>query len=183
MNPKTQATIRRIVKLSRNDVKGPEAMGLKLMEEVGELAECINFQLGYLPHKQMKEPAMGEAADVIQNVIAIIAKLYPNHSPTEIVNALEYQLNAKTDKWESIMVKKDATPELSTLSAHCTPLDNETFGDLMTTDEFDEAKDCGMITPDDGSGYYASKELNVIDNNASVWSRTLVPEWATHVMW
>lgn len=106
--PSTKNTFERIVKLSRQDVKGPEAMGLKLMEEVGELAECINFELGYLPHKQMKEPAMGEAADVIQNALAILAKMYPDHTPAQIVAALEYQLDHKTNKWESIMVKKTA---------------------------------------------------------------------------
>ena len=105
--PSTNKSFERIVKLSREDVKGPEAMGLKLMEEVGELAECINFQQGYLPHKQMKEPAMGEAADVIQNVLAILAKLYPTHTPDMIVAELEIYLDRKTDKWESIMVKKE----------------------------------------------------------------------------
>lgn len=97
---------KRILTLAADDVKGPESMGLKLMEEVGEYAETINFALGYLPHKQMKESPFGEAADVIQNVLAILRKLYPELSDDRILEILEEQLILKTDKWQSIMVKK-----------------------------------------------------------------------------
>jgi NTP pyrophosphatase (non-canonical NTP hydrolase) len=97
----------RIINLAREDAKGVEAMGLKLMEEVGELAEAINFHQGYLPHKTMKEPLIGEAADVIQNVLAILARIYEDKSPDEILGELEEHLQKKTDKWESIMIKAE----------------------------------------------------------------------------
>lgn len=96
----------RIVEMGRKDAKGPAEMGLKLMEEVGEYAECINFQLGYLPHKTMKEPAVGEAADVVQNTICILSRLYPDHTPTQLFELLSNHLQMKNDKWESVMVVK-----------------------------------------------------------------------------
>lgn len=98
--------LKRILTLASDDVKGPESMGLKLMEEVGEYAETINFAMGYLPHKQLKESPFGEAADVIQNTVAILRKLYPELSDGRILEILEEELIRKTDKWESIMVKK-----------------------------------------------------------------------------
>jgi NTP pyrophosphatase (non-canonical NTP hydrolase) len=100
-------TFARIVRLGREDAKGPEAMGLKLMEEVGEFAEAINFACGYLPHKKMKEPAIGEAADAIQNVICILGVLYPDKSPHELFAELTIWLDKKTDKWEEVLVRKD----------------------------------------------------------------------------
>lgn len=107
----TEEVFLRIINLAREDVKGIEPMGLKLMEEVGELAECINFAQGYLPHKQMKEPLIGEAADVIQNVLAILAKAYPDWTQSEIIRGLDNHLQKKTDKWESVMVKKSKGKE------------------------------------------------------------------------
>lgn len=99
-------TFSRIVSLGREDAKGPEAMGLKLMEEVGEYAEAINHAGGYLPHKKMKEPAIGEAADVIQNVICILGVLYPDRTPEQLFAELAAWLEVKTDKWESVLVRK-----------------------------------------------------------------------------
>lgn len=124
----------RIINLAREDAKGVEAMGLKLMEEVGELAEAINFHQGYLPHKTMKEPLIGEAADVIQNVLAILARIYEDKSPDEILGELEEHLQKKTDKWESIMIKAEdhkvpEVPEASVMGtiviSHSVKMDHE----------------------------------------------------------
>lgn len=121
----------RIINLAREDAKGVEAMGLKLMEEVGELAEAINFHQGYLPHKTMKEPLIGEAADVIQNVLAILSRVYEDKSPDEILGELEEHLQKKTDKWESIMVKAEvpqasAVSEMGTIViSHSVKMDHE----------------------------------------------------------
>ncbi len=101
-----EQTFDRIINLGNEDGKDLGGMGLKLMEEVGELAECINFHLGNLPHKQMKEPAIGEAADVIQNVLAIVAKIYSHLPNDELIQLLSDQLELKTDKWQSIMFRK-----------------------------------------------------------------------------
>jgi NTP pyrophosphatase (non-canonical NTP hydrolase) len=102
----------RIVALGREDVKGPEAMGLKLMEEVGEFAEAINHACGYLPHKNMKEPALAEAADVVQNVICILGRLYPESSADELLATLTYYLETKTDKWEAVLVRKSSVDKV-----------------------------------------------------------------------
>lgn len=99
----------RILSTAADDVKGTEPMVLKLMEEVGELAEVVNHHHGYLPHKTMKETAFGEAADVIQCTTTILQKMYPHMTPAQIMEELIYQLNKKTDKWESVMVRKSST--------------------------------------------------------------------------
>ena len=99
-------TVERIVTLAAADVKDVGAMGFKLMEEVGELAETINYKLGNLPHKKMKESPFGEAADAIQCVIALLSKAYPEQTPRQILTELAHQLNIKTDKWESVLVRK-----------------------------------------------------------------------------
>lgn len=95
-----KTTFTRIAKLGRKDPKPLWAMGLKIGEESGELLEAVNHHLGMLPHKKMKEPLMGEVADVIQNAIAIAAKAYPKLTLTELITDIEYQMNLKTDKWE-----------------------------------------------------------------------------------
>jgi hypothetical protein len=102
----------RIVGLGRDDVKGPEAMGLKLMEEVGEFAEAINHACGYLPHKTMKEPAMAEAADVIQNVICILGRIYPDIPADQLLAGLAHYLETKTDKWENVLVRKSVNADV-----------------------------------------------------------------------
>lgn len=105
-NSKLPEIFDRILTTAATDVKGSEAMTLKLMEEVGELAEAVNHFNGYLPHKVMKETPFGEAADVIQCTITILHKLYPYMSNADIIKELEVQLSFKTDKWESVMVRK-----------------------------------------------------------------------------
>ena len=90
----------RIVKLGRKDPKPLWSLGLKMGEEAGELLEAVNHSLGMLPHKKMKEPLMGEVADVIQVALAIAAKAYPKLPMAELLKQIEYQLVIKTDKWE-----------------------------------------------------------------------------------
>jgi NTP pyrophosphatase (non-canonical NTP hydrolase) len=116
-----QEQFARIVRLGREDSKSPEAMGLKLGEEFGEFAETILFQCGHLPHKTLKEPPIGEAADVVQNVICILGVLYPGKSAHEIFVDLVHYLAKKTDKWESVMVPRDTGVDI-------------TFGELEEAD-------------------------------------------------
>lgn len=105
-NPTLPEIFNRILNVAAQDVKGSEQMCIKLMEEVGELAEVINHFNGYLPHKTMKETAFGEAADVIQCTVTILQKMYPQWSNDQILAELSTQLSGKTDKWESVMVRK-----------------------------------------------------------------------------
>lgn len=134
--PTLYQNIDRIVKLSRRDFKGVEALGLKLMEEVGEFAETINHHLGYLPHKRMKEPVIGEAADVIQNVIAILARIYPDKSGSDISLMLQQYLESKTNKWEYVLVEAKETKSAQdikndmVIEGHITDTVNEILSDI-----------------------------------------------------
>lgn len=90
-----------IIRLSHRERKNAGAVGFKLMEEVGELAEAANYKLGNLPHKQMKESVLGEVSDVIQNAIALGVKVCPELSPEEFLAQLKSELNRKNHKWAS----------------------------------------------------------------------------------
>lgn len=103
MNQYLITQLERVVLLSTKDPKSTESMGLKLMEEVGEYAEALNHSLGNLPHKTMKEPPTGEAADTIQLVVCILARIYPTHSPSELIAELAQWLEFKNDKWEALI--------------------------------------------------------------------------------
>jgi len=46
---------------------------LKLDEEFGELSEAILFQIGLLPHKKLKEKAIGEVADNFIQICCIFS--------------------------------------------------------------------------------------------------------------
>lgn len=93
----------RIFKLASQDTKSIEAMGLKLFEEGGELAEAINHKVGNLPHKTMKEPLVGEVADIINVVLSIFVKAHPELSTDELYALLISHMHIKSDKWDSII--------------------------------------------------------------------------------
>lgn len=78
----------------------------KIMEEVGEFSEAVMFQQGYLPHKNMKEPLEGEAADVIICVLDTLAAAYPDKTVDELVVMLSDQLSVKCEKWVSVMTHR-----------------------------------------------------------------------------
>jgi NTP pyrophosphatase (non-canonical NTP hydrolase) len=77
----------------------------KLVEECGEFAEAVLAKLGHLPHKTMKEPAMGEAADVIICVIDTVRELYLTMSDDDFKIFLQEQLDLKSKKWEDVLIK------------------------------------------------------------------------------
>lgn len=99
--------LHRIFNLASCDTKSIEAMGLKLFEEGGELAEAINHKVGNLPHKTMKEPLVGEVADVINCVLSIYVKAYPELSTDQLYLLLCTQLRLKSNKWASIIGVKE----------------------------------------------------------------------------
>lgn len=80
----------------------------KLMEEVGEFSEALLHKLGHLPHKTMKEPIEGEAADIILCVIDTLAGVYPDLTTDELHDMLELQLAKKSTKWKEVMSKRKA---------------------------------------------------------------------------
>ncbi len=78
----------------------------KIMEELGEFSEALMHKLGYLPHKTMKEPLMGEAADVIICVLDTLSAAYPELTEDELYNELQEQFVKKSEKWKTVMKQR-----------------------------------------------------------------------------
>ena len=72
---------------------------MKVSEETGEFGESILIERGRLPGKKLKEPAMGEGADVIIATICVLAKHYPHLSPAELTTLLTKWVNIKMAKY------------------------------------------------------------------------------------
>lgn len=75
---------------------------LKLTEEVGELAEQVNYQYGYLA-KIPDEPLINEVADVIGCALAVLVKFKNQSTPEQIADKLAEALRFKGRKWERII--------------------------------------------------------------------------------
>jgi NTP pyrophosphatase (non-canonical NTP hydrolase) len=75
----------------------------KIMEEVGEFSEALMFKEGFLPHKTMKEPLEGEAADVIMCIVDTLTGSYADKTNEEINDMLIAQLTLKSEKWQRVM--------------------------------------------------------------------------------
>lgn len=103
MQERLMTEIECMISLAARDPKPIEAMCLKLFEEGGELAEAVNHKCGYLPHKTMKEPLVGEVADVINTAVSIFAKAHPELTTAEMVDLLVTQMNTKNKKWASLI--------------------------------------------------------------------------------
>lgn len=81
---------------------------LKLMEEVGELAEALLYEDGLLPHKApLKEPSVGEAADIILMVMQVLANHY-KISPKELLVLLKCHLETKLTKWNDKVLNHES---------------------------------------------------------------------------
>jgi len=86
------------------------ARNSKIMEELGEFSEALLHKLGMLPHKEMKEPIEGEAADVIICVIDALAGAYPEMTAEGLTGMLEFQLGKKSLKWKTVMeIRNEST--------------------------------------------------------------------------
>lgn len=97
-----------ISRATENDVFPVLARNTKMMEEVGEFSEALLHKLGYLPHKTMKEPLEGEAADIIICVIDTMAAAYPDLSSEELNDMLIEQLVKKSRKWITVMAARNS---------------------------------------------------------------------------
>lgn len=85
-----------------------EILGLKLQEEVGEFSEVLMYELGYLQHKDKEfESLFGEAADIINVVVGILAKQNPNKHPRELTLLLLESIIKKGGKYAKIMEMDD----------------------------------------------------------------------------
>lgn len=78
----------------------------KIMEELGEFSEALMHKMGFLPHKTMKEPLVGEAADVIICVMDTLSAAYPELSEEELADLLMEHLNKKSEKWIAVMQQR-----------------------------------------------------------------------------
>jgi NTP pyrophosphatase (non-canonical NTP hydrolase) len=92
--PHIIAEVRAFDKLDVNELQ------LKVCEETGELAQAILVERGKLPHKSLKEPAIGEGADVIIATVATLAKLYPEMTPDKLAEELARWVTLKMAKYE-----------------------------------------------------------------------------------
>ena len=101
-------SLRTIFEISRNPLNSRRTVnvrGMKTMEELGEFSEAILSEQGELPHKMMKEPVAGEAADVIMCVLDTLAGVYPDKSIDELLDMINSQFEIKCAKWKRIMVE------------------------------------------------------------------------------
>lgn len=79
---------------------------LKLMEEVGELAEAILIDYGSLQYKGKQSDTIGELADIINAVAAIKASHYKDMSVDEIIDASDEAAVRKLDKYRRVLESK-----------------------------------------------------------------------------
>jgi NTP pyrophosphatase (non-canonical NTP hydrolase) len=95
------SSIRQIFEIARNPNRDFPVMArcIKIQEELGEFSEAFLHKLGYLPHKKMKEPIEGEAADVIICIIDTLQTVYPDLSIDEVIIMLDTALVRKSQKW------------------------------------------------------------------------------------
>lgn len=75
----------------------------KLSEEHGEFAEQVLFALGHLKHKKNTSSLMEEGADVIIQVMDVIACVYKDEHPGTIADVLSTYVKQKLDKWEKVL--------------------------------------------------------------------------------
>ena len=143
----------------------------KLVEESGEFAEAVNHKLGYLPHKTMKEPAMGEVADVIICVLDTARSLHLELSDDEFKAELQKQLDLKSKKWETVLVNPSAPSQ----TTHCTKVPMAKF--KMTKQEMLDFNDACM----DAAGHCPQGCLCEIDDRdilqGKVTPKQLVKHW------
>ena len=81
----------------------PWALALKLGEELGEFQSNLLHTYGYLHQKEMDEDIFGEAADMINCIIGVLAKLYPYQTPEELTERLKLATYNKGNKYERFL--------------------------------------------------------------------------------
>lgn len=81
-------------------------MFLKLVEEIGELAEAVNYKDGLLPNKTLTEEPFGEVADIMICTLSVLHRLYPDLSNKELVDHLAIHIKNKRDKWVKVMITR-----------------------------------------------------------------------------
>jgi len=98
--------------ISKYETTPPEALTIKLAEEVGEFSEIMLHEMGFLRHKnkEWKDTPIEEAADIINVLIGILAMHYPDKTPGELSNDLYEAIKKKGTKYARLI---GATEDLS----------------------------------------------------------------------
>lgn len=91
-----------VMSLHHYDPKPIEALGLKLFEEAGEVAEAINVNQGHLK-KTLTEPIENEIADCINCLMTILGRSYPGNSVYKNLALLAKAMKTKNNKYRSIL--------------------------------------------------------------------------------
>lgn len=79
----------------------PYAVLAKLQEEVGELAQEVNIEAGFLNKEPGKDGVIGEAVDVIIAALDMVYLAKPDITEEEL-NSI---ISKKVDKWKSHLPK------------------------------------------------------------------------------
>lgn len=77
-----------------------EIRALKLQEEVGEFSEATLVHYGWIK-KELKEPQVGELADVIICAVDTYISSHPQVGITQLIQELQQHLDKKMLKWKS----------------------------------------------------------------------------------
>lgn len=81
-----------------------------LMQEVGELAEAVAVHEG-VSNKTLSEPLSGEVADVVNCALAVLIRLSPSKSKSELLAEFLQQFELKTAKWASTVLPEVVAPK------------------------------------------------------------------------
>jgi len=96
------------------------------------------------------------------------------------VPSIMHSLYEESKGKKLLIAKKSCDESLECLHPenHHVMEDIPDYGDLMTKEEFLQCVQCSAITPDDGTGFWATKEKM---SDISVWDDTI--STFTHVVW
>lgn len=106
--PALEDQLARVVRQARQyETMNPTELALKAGEEQGEFATAVLVETGAITHKTLKEPAFGEAADVLLCHIASLAKLNPDMTAEEIAEELARWVCIKQGKYDQLLESKN----------------------------------------------------------------------------
>lgn len=97
---------------SNYETMPPEALTIKLAEEVGEFSEIMLYEMGFLRHKdkEWKDTPIEEAADIINVLIGTLAMHYPDKAPWELSNDLYEAVKKKGTKYAGLIGATEDLP-------------------------------------------------------------------------
>jgi NTP pyrophosphatase (non-canonical NTP hydrolase) len=93
-----------LIVLARAKENAPDwALGLKLVEEVGEVSEVILYENGFIQHKEIKEDLFHEVADVFNVCTAILTQHYTELDEAQIMVRLTQAVEKKGKKYADLL--------------------------------------------------------------------------------